>query len=117
MTPSSSLRDKVLADAAANRARTRTEGRRRAALIYAIAAAAGLPLFFMWGGIEHSADRPLALTIGIAAGALVAVAVVVPIATYVWLVSWHSRYVEPISRVGFRCLALTMVSGAPLLIA
>jgi hypothetical protein len=143
MTPSSSLRDKVLADAAAHRARTRSEGRRRAVVIYACAALAGLPLFFAWGGIDHSeAGRPIALTVGIAAGALllavacagvawwrgnsavgrpisalVAIAVLAPVATYVWLVMWHERYAEPPSHVGFRCLAMTLVSGAPILAA
>ncbi len=140
MTPSSSLRDKVLADAAAHKARTRAEGRRRAALVYAIAALAALPLFFAWGGIDHASDRPLPMTIGIAAGslliavacasvawwrgsslvgrsgtALVLVAVLAPIATYVWLVSFHGRYEEPFIRAGYRCLALTLATGAPLL--
>jgi hypothetical protein len=142
MTPSSSLREKVLADAAAHKARTRTEGRRRAVLIYTIAALLGLPLFFAWGGIDHSSGRPLALTVGIAAGglllavacasvaflrgkslvgrplfALAAVSFLAPVVTYVWLVSWHTRYVEPFSRLGLRCLTLTLVSGAPLLLA
>jgi hypothetical protein len=142
MTPSSSLRDKVLADAASNRARTRSQGRRRAALFFAVAALAGLPLFFVWGGVSHSAARPMSLTIGIAAGALllavacgvvafwrgksavgrpgsalVMITLLAPIATYAWLVSWHARYAEPASRLGLRCLALTLVSGAPVLIA
>jgi hypothetical protein len=142
MTPSSSLRDKVLADAAAHRARTRSEGRRRAVVIYAIAALAGLPLFLASGGIDHSAERPMAVTLGIAAGslilavacasvawwrgksavgrpsaALLAIAVVAPVATYVWLVIWHGRYAEPAPHVGFRCLAMTLASGAPILAA
>jgi hypothetical protein len=142
MTPSSSLRDKILADAAAHRARTRSEGRRRAALVYTIAALAGLPLFFYWGGFEHAAGRPYALTYGIAAGALLlalasasvawwrgksqvgrtqtalaVIAFLVPIVTYVWIVSWHGRYVEPFQRVGYRCLAMTLASGGPLLAA
>ena len=142
MTPSSSLRDKILADAAANRARTRSEGRRRAVLVYTIASLAGLPLFFAWGGLKHSEGRPFALTYGIAIGALllaiaaasvawwrgksqvgrsqwvlVAISILVPIATYVWIVSWHGRYTEPFSRVGYRCLAMTLASGAPLLAA
>ncbi len=142
MTPSSSLRDKVLADAAAHRARTRSEGRRRAVVIYAIAALAGLPLFFAWGGINHSAERPIALTLGIAAGALLlavacagvawwrgksavgrptsallAIAVAAPVVTYVWLVIWHGRYAEPEPHIGFRCLAMTLASGAPILAA
>jgi hypothetical protein len=141
MTPSSSLREKVLADAAAHRARTRAQGRRRAALIYAIGALASLPLFFAWGGVEHGASRPFGMTLGIALGglliavacaavawwrgttlgrtstALVAVAVLAPIATYAWLVSWHGRYDEPAQHIGFRCLAMTLASGAPLLAA
>ena len=142
MTPSSSLREKVLTDSAANRARTRREGRRRALLVYTIAALAGLPLFFAWGGAAHGAGRPADQTWGIALGALllavacasvawwrgksmvgrsrkalVAIAFFAPIATYVWMVSWHGRYVEPFSRVGYRCLAMTIVSGLPLLAA
>jgi hypothetical protein len=142
MMPSSSLRDKILADAAAHRARTRSEGRRRAALVYTIAALAGLPLFFHWGGLEHGAGRPFALTYGIAGGALllslaaasvawwrgksqvgrsqaalVAIAFLVPLVTYVWIVSWHGRYAEPFQRVGYRCLTMTLVSGGSLLAA
>ena len=140
MTPSSSLRAKILADAASHRARTRSEGRRRAALVFAVAALAGLPLFFYWGGLAHAAGRPPMITAGIAlgalllavacagvawwrgkslvgrsAGALVAVAVLAPIATYVWLVSWHSRYVDPFSKFGWRCLSMNLVAGAALL--
>lgn len=142
MTPSSSLRDKVLQASAATQARTRQEGRRRALFVYTVAALAGLPLFFAWGGFSHSAGRPAEQTWGIALGALllavacasvawwrgksmvgrsrtalVLIALVAPIATYVWMVSWQGRYVEPFSRVGYRCLALTLVSGLPLLAA
>ncbi len=142
MTPSSSLRDKILADAAATRSRTRSEGRRRAALAYTIAALAGLPLFFYWGGFAHSAGRPVMLTFGLTAGALLlsvasasvawwrgksqvgrsqtalmAVALLVPLVTYVWMISWNARYVEPFQRIGYRCLAMTLASGGPLLFA
>ena len=142
MTPSSSLRDKILADAAATKSRTRSEGRRRAVLFYAVAALLGLPLFVLWGGFEHAAGRPLSLTVGLSAGALLlavaaasvawwrgksqigrsqtallAIAVLVPIITYVWMVSWHGRYTEPFQRVGWRCFAMTIASGSPLLVA
>jgi hypothetical protein len=142
MTPSSSLRDKILADAAATKSRTRTEGRRRAIVAYTVAALLGLPLFFYWGGFGHTAGRPIALTAGMATGALLlavaaasiawwrgksqvgrsqtallAIAVLVPLVTYVWMVSWHGRYNEPFQRVGYRCLAMTLASGAPLLVA
>ena len=140
MTPSSSLREKILAEAAATKSRTRSEGRRRAVVAYTVAALLGLPLFFAWGGLGHAAGRPLTLTAGISAGALLlaiaaasvawwrgksqvgrtqtallAIAILVPIVTYVWMVSWNGRYVEPFQRVGWRCFAMTIASGAPLL--
>jgi len=101
-----------------------------------------LPLFFYWGGFDHAAGRPITLTAGLAAGALLlaiasasvawwrgksqvgrtqaallAIAILVPLATYVWMVSWHGRYAEPFQRVGYRCFAMTIASGAPLLAA
>ncbi|HEX4516323.1 MAG TPA: NrsF family protein [Polyangiaceae bacterium] len=142
VTPSSSLRDKILAEAAATKSRTRSEGRRRAVVVYTVAALGGLPLFFYWGGFGHAAGRPISLTIGLAAGALLVatsaasvawwrgksqvgrsqnallvIAILVPIATYVWMVSWHGRYAEPFERVGYRCFAMTIASGSPLLFA
>jgi len=142
MTPSASLRERVLADAAARRARTRAEGRRRAALIYALAALAGLPLFVFWGGFAHAKGRPAAFTVAIATGAtllavvcgtiawhrgrslvgrpaqaLVSVTLLAPMATYAWLVSWHARYVDPFARVGYRCLTMTLLAGGALLAA
>ncbi len=140
MTPSSSLRDKILAEAASRPARTRSQGRRRAAVVYTIAALAGLPLFFYWGGLKHASGRPAAITIGVALGALLlavacasiafwkgksvvgrsstallSVALIAPLGTYAWLVSWHSTYVDPFTRVGYRCLTMTIVAGAAML--
>lgn len=142
VTPSSSLRERILAEAAATKSRTRSEGRRRAVLIYTVAALVGLPLFFYWGGFGHTAGRPVPLTAGLSVGALLlaiaaasvawwrgksqigrsqtallAIAILVPIVTYVWMVSWNGRYVEPFHRVGYRCFAMTIASGSPLLIA
>jgi hypothetical protein len=132
----------VLAEAASNRSRTRPEGQRRAMLVYATALLAGWPLFFAWGGLDHANTRPIAFTTGIATGALLLalataevgwwrgkslvgrsasafalVSLVTPIATYVWLLSFHARYVEPMPRLGLRCFALTFASGGPLLAA
>jgi hypothetical protein len=142
MTPSSSLREKVLAESSSRRSRTRKQGRRRAILVYTIAALVSLPPFFLLGGFAHSASRPLSMTIGMAFGSLllavscasvvwwrgrsligpsqtvlVSVAVLVPVVTYAWLVAFHERYLEPVTRVGYRCLALTSLSALPLLIA
>jgi hypothetical protein len=46
-----------------------------------------------------------------------AVAFLVPLVTYVWMVSWNMRYAEPFQRIGYRCLAMTLASGSPLLFA
>ncbi len=142
MMPSSSLRDRVLADAAVIRVPTRPQRRRRAVLVYAMALAPCWPLFFAWGGLQHAGARPVAFTVGIAVGALLLafacaevgwwrgkslvgrsglalalVTIVTPLVTYMWLVSFHTQYVAPPSRLGLRCLALTLVSGGPLLAA
>ena len=142
VTPSSSLREKILAEAAATKSRTRSEGRRRAVLVYTVAALVGLPLFFYWGGFGHAASRPVPLTAGLSVGALLlacaaasvawwrgksqvgrsqtallAIAILVPIVTYVWMVSWNGRYPEPLHKVGYRCFAMTIASGSPLLVA
>lgn len=142
MNPSTSLRDKILADAAAHPSRTRAQGRRRAARVYALAALGGLPLFFYSGGLAHASARPAVVTFGVvlgalalavgcatvafgrgrsavgrAATALLAVVFLAPLGTYAWLVSWHGSYVDPFQRVGYRCLAMTLVAGAALLAA
>jgi hypothetical protein len=142
VTPSSTLRDRVLATVATHRVRTRRQGQRRATLVYAAAVCAGWPLFFAWGGLHHAEPRPAAFTIGTVLGALllafacaevgwwrgkslvgrsalalVLVTLVTPLSTYCWLVSFHGRYVEPPQKLGLRCLLLTVVSGGPLLAA
>ncbi len=135
-----SIRDAILLEIAARPARTRRDGRRRSALIYGSAALAGVPLFFAWGGFGHGATRPLDLTIRIALGALLiviacadvawwrnrsavgpptaallAIAALAPLATYAWLVLWHNHYAAPPARIGFRCMAMTLVSGGAML--
>lgn len=140
MNPSSSLRDRILAGAAKRPARTRAQGRRRAVVAYAVATAGSLALFQAWGGVGHSAGRPASLTFGIAVGAvglavvatsvawwrgrtlvgrpasfLLAIAALMPIATFVWMVSFSGRYAEPFERVGWRCLGMTLFGGSLLL--
>jgi hypothetical protein len=94
------------------------------------------------GGIDHSQARPITYTLGIAAGAsaiaLVATAAafgrgramlgpsprlqalvvaLVPVATFGWLILWHQHYVAPFVRIGFRCLALTLLlASGPLFV-
>jgi hypothetical protein len=107
---------------------------------YAVAAAGGLALFQAWGGVGHSAGRPASLTFGIAVGAvlvavaatsvswwrgrslvgkpasfLIGTAVLLPLITFVWLVSFNDHYAEPFQRVGWRCLGMTLFGGSLLL--
>jgi hypothetical protein len=136
MNPPGSLRDRVLAAAAREPAQTRAQGRVRAYVGYGLAGVVVAALFFGMGGVSHCSGRPWALTIGIATGALVlaaftsfvtfsrarsmvgrtgkalaSVALVVPLATAIWLTAWNGRYVEPYQRIGYRCLGLT-IAGA-----
>lgn len=138
----SALRARVLADVARVPSRSRPEGRRRAGLVYGLAVLAGLLFFEAWGGLAHSDGRPRGLTVAMAGGAtvlalgaslvgwwrgrtmlgrpwqlLVAAPLLVPGLTLGWLLAFHDRYVEPFARVGWRCLLLSLGSGAALLAA
>ncbi len=140
MNPTRSLRDRILTGAATQPSRTRAQGRWRAVVAYAVAAAGGLALFQSWGGIGHSAGRPASITVGIAGGALLlavaatsvswwrgrslvgrpasfllGTAALLPLVTLVWLVSFNRQYTEPFERVGWRCLGLTLFAGSLLL--
>jgi hypothetical protein len=137
----SDLRARILASAAVTPSRTRSEGRRRAAVAYGAGALVGILHFEAWGGLAHSAGRPRVLTVSMAFGAVVlAVAssavgwwrgsmvgrpaqvlwtapLLVPAITLAWLFAFHNRYVEPFARVGYRCLGLSLVAGGALLCA
>lgn len=134
------LRERVLKSAATTPARTRAQGRTRAGVAYGLAALAGVLFFEAWGGLAHSEGRPRSLTFGLAGGAtllalassavgwwrgrammgrpwqlLAAAPLLVPGLTLGWLLAFHDRYVEPFARFGWRCLALSLGSGAALL--
>ncbi len=140
MQPPDSLRDRVLAAAAATPSAGRVQTRRTAAIGYLSASAAMLGVFAWAGGIDHAAGRPLEYTLAIASGAaviaaivglwafgrgnsmvgrpprvLIAVAAAAPVAVFLWLVAWHPHYVDPSVRVGYRCLGLTLALAAGLL--
>jgi hypothetical protein len=142
MSQSDRLRQQILASVAAQPSRTRPQGRRRAVIAYAVAVVAMLAIFEASGGFAHANARPQDLTtwllvgaVGIAAlgawtalgrgGAmtgrasslLAGMTVAVPIASFVWLVSWHGSYADPEPRFGWRCLALTLAMGGALLAA
>ena len=140
MSGPDAIRARLLSLKARHPSRTRAEARRRAAGYYAAAIVVALGVFQASGGITHSHGRPLAFTLGIAAGAaamavvativalgrgparigrprqlLAGLALAIPFVTLAWLVAWNGHYVEPFARVGYRCLALTVGLGAVLL--
>ena len=135
--PHPDLRARVLAAAQSTPSRTRPRGRRIAWVASAGAVAFGL-LGFVWiGGLDHSVGRPRALTFGLAAGwaaaslvlswlvlarggstlarsprLLVAAAAVTPALCFGWMSLFAGRYDEPFARVGYRCMAYTLVMAA-----
>lgn len=134
-------RRRILAAASTLPSITRPRLRRIARAAYVVVGAMMAMVFFAIGGVEHARGRPIVFTALIAAGASaiaiastsiamsrgrsmlgrstsvsLAVVVAVPIATFAWLSLWHDRYLEPFRRVGYRCLALTLMLGAAPLI-
>ena len=65
---SEDLKARILAAAAATPSTTRKQGKRIAALGVVLAIGFALTLFQLVGGIEHSRDRPLGLTVRLADG-------------------------------------------------
>ena len=133
-------RDRILSLTAKMPAPTRAQGQRRALVIYTVAVLSMAIVFQAAGGVAHSSGRPFGYTLFIAAGAttlaiiaslgafgrggtmggrsrqaLVAMAFAVPLVTLGWLVAWNGQYTEPFARIGYRCLALTVVLGGALL--
>lgn len=140
MSPSPSLRNRVLDEARRRSAPTRAEVRRHQWTRWLAAGVTMVLVLVAAGGPAHSAGRPLVFTVAMAGGVAVIAALAttfavirgttmlgrslrtlatvtafVPVATFAWLVLFHQRYTPPFSRIGYRCLALTLVSAlAPL---
>lgn len=135
MTTGDDLRERVLAAVAAQPARTRAQGHRRALAAYAAVALALTAIFEAAGGVAHASARPAAISQSIAAGTavlavvatwgalgapvsgrrattLAALVALLPLAAFAWLAGWHGTYVEPADKFGWRCLALTTSMGA-----
>jgi hypothetical protein len=140
MTPRPELKQLVLAAARNRPSRTRAQGRLFTRIAYAVAGLAAVGAFEAWGGLAHSAGRPLRYTLAIAAGCtaiavlatrcsiarskalagrplggLLLVVLAAPIATLLWMWAWHGTYLEPFARTGYRCLAQGLSTGAVLL--
>lgn len=136
------LKQRVLSEARRRPAPTRAEVRRRLLRGWLAAAVTGVLVLFAVGGPGHSAGRPPVYTVAMAAGVavvatlatalvvvpgasmlgrsrrlLLAVIGLVPLAVFAWLVLFHERYAPPFSRVGYRCLGLTLATAvAPLVV-
>ncbi|APR75277.1 Hypothetical protein A7982_00623 [Minicystis rosea] len=136
------LKARTLAQVAATPSPTRPDGARRTATLVLAAALSGIVLFQAAGGLEHASGRPLRLTWGIAGGWLFwsaalswlvlrrgrstlgarpgllrLAALATPLVSLAWLHAFSGTYAEPSGRVGFRCLAGTLLIASPLLAA
>jgi hypothetical protein len=141
VTPSSALRARVLDAAAKKNAPTRARGTQMLVVVVVSSIAFATMVFELAGGFDHSAGRPIGLTLALAGGWLVAcaaltwlalgrgdstlprrpailvpLAIATPLACFVWMHLFNGTYQEPFERVGFRCLAYTLlVAAVPLL--
>lgn len=137
MTPSTDLRARVLAAAAAAPSLDRKRGRRAMYAAFVASLVVAIACFELAGGLAHSEGRPRALTAVIAIGwafasavfawvtfgrgrstlarrpAIAAfVALAAPLACFAWMHAFAGAYVEPFERFGFRCFAMTVVVAA-----
>lgn len=131
MTPTSALRDRVLSGIAAQPSRTRAQGRTRAAVLFGLAAIASAAPAILRGDVDMDglsvASGSLLVAFACAATALwrgksltghsattlAAVALLAPLARFVWLGSWPSdaQTDDP------TCCARTIISTAPFFVA
>ncbi len=134
MIPPSSLRDRVLAAAASTPSRTRKQGERTATVFLALSVTIAFCTIELNGGFEHGAGRPLPITIAVAGGwvaasafltwlvarrqgsnlarrstILAGAALLTPPLLFAWTRIFYGTYQEPFERVGYRCLAFTLV--------
>jgi hypothetical protein len=133
----SPLRDRVLAAAAQAPSPTRRQGRTTAGVLSAASIAVAVTVFEGAGGIEHGSGRPLQVTLELAAGwivvsailtwlvidregstmarrplLLLGAALVTPLILFLWMHAFNRTYAEPFERIGYRCLAYTLVISA-----
>jgi len=130
------LKLRVLSAARRHRVPARRRRGALTALFAAGAAAAMFGMYFLWGGPANAAGRPAPIvawlvsgTLGLAVGAtwfalparhsmlarnggqLVAVALGVPLLIGAWIWLWHSAYLDPFQRFGWRCAGLTAATA------
>jgi hypothetical protein len=132
MTP----RHQLLAEIARTPSPTRAENQNRSRWAAISSVAVAVLIFEVVGGLENSAGRPMTYTLGLAAGWalfaatlsafvlwrrttlgraprwLLAAALVSPVVLLGWMHLFDGAYVEPFSRLGFRCMAYTFAMAA-----
>ena len=136
MNAAVSLRERVLAAAAATPSPTRLDTRRQRARLLALSLLAGIALLELTGGVAHSRDRPLALTLRLADGWGLACAVLTwllrrrssmllsfprlltlatlacPAALFAWMARFQGAFPEPPPTPDWACLAFTVAGAA-----
>jgi hypothetical protein len=130
------VRSRVLSLVTAQPVPQRSDRRPAAAGLAALVVLAMGSILMLCGGPANAVGRPsavgswvvggmLALAAGVTwvvlppsrsmlgrpRGPLLAVAIGVPLFVGLWLLLWHTSYVDPYQRVGFRCLALTAATA------
>jgi len=130
------LKSSILAQVAAEPVPPRSDRRWPALGLAVLAVLAMVALLEAWGGASHAAGRPagagawvlggicalaVAATLSVLPergsmlgrprGRLLAVVFGVPLVVGLWLIVWHTRYVDPYTRVGYSCLAFTAATA------
>jgi hypothetical protein len=137
--PSEEVKARVLRAIESTPAPTRRVESRRSTLLVGTAVVIGLVIYVGWGGVRMT-GRPVSLVVGtcLGAGAIAAIALFTaigrgrsmvgrsravlvlvsscsPLALLLWKIYWSARYPNALdpwpSRVGFRCLALSLALG------
>jgi hypothetical protein len=138
--PSEDLKLRLLREVASNPRPARPSESKRATWLVGVALAMSLAVYVVFGGMRLT-GRPTSLALGTTAGTaliaaltlfavvgrgramvgrasswLVAIALVSPLALFVWKIFWSVQYEGALdrwpARVGFRCLGLSMALGA-----
>jgi hypothetical protein len=137
MNLSPTLKDRVLASAAAKPSPKRSGQLGRTVTLVAVSAAVAGGIFQFSGGAAHCAGRPCLTTLELAGGwglacallsavvfwrpgtvlprkpaLMLAVALGTPIALFAWMQVFAGTYVEPFSRLGLRCMGFTLTAAA-----
>jgi hypothetical protein len=136
MNTAVSLKERVLAAAAATPSLTRREGKRLAWQLVALSVIVGISLLELAGGIAHSRDRPLAVTVRLSDGwalasslltwlvlrrrltlasfprLLVAATLATPVALFAWMGHFAGTAVEPPGAADWPCFVFTLAAAA-----